>query len=83
MNRKDIRDKVYNYPTKHKEGFIPSEIDELLKDFPDIDMDKFNSAFMGNTCMTIDGDSINFHCDVEKALYCGIEKRELKQSEWD
>ncbi len=83
MNRKDIRDKVYNYPTKHKQGFISSEIDELLKDFPDIDMDKFNLAFMGNTCMLIDDDSINYHCDVEKALYCGVEKRELKQSEWD
>jgi hypothetical protein len=37
----NIRKKVYNFKTKNKEGFIKSEIDSLLKDYPDINMDKY------------------------------------------
>ena len=47
----NIHDKVYNYPTKHKEGFVQSEVYAILKDYRDVDMEKFNSALMGNTCM--------------------------------
>ena len=79
----NIREKVYNYPTKHKEGFVQSEVDELLKEYPNVDMEKFNSALMGNTCMIKDNEIIQYHCDIEKALVCGIEKRNLRQSEWD
>lgn len=79
----NIREKVYKYPTKYKEGFIQSEIDNLLKDFQDIDMEKFNSALVGNTCMVKDNEIIQYHCDIEKALVCGIEKRNLRWWEWD
>ena len=50
----NIEKKVYDFKTKNKEGFVQSEIDTLLKDYPNINMDKFNSALMGNTCMMID-----------------------------
>lgn len=81
---KEVYDKVYNYKTKHEEGFIKSEIDDLLKDYPNIDMDKFNDAMMGNTCIMNEADGIIiYHCDVEKALICGIEKRGLYSWEWD
>ena len=30
----NIREKVYNFKTKNKEGFVQSEIDTLLKDYP-------------------------------------------------
>jgi len=80
----NIREKVYTYKTKSKYGFIQSEIDDLLKNYPCIDMDKFNSALMGNTCMMSDDkELIMYHCDIEKALRCGIEKRNLTQEEWD
>ena len=79
----NIREKVYNYPTKHKEGFVKSEVDELLKEYLNVDMEKFNSALMGNTCMMKDNEIIQYHCDIEKALVCGIEKRNLRLSEWD
>ena len=79
----NIREKVYNYPTKHKEGFVKSKVDALLKKFPNIDMEKFNYALMGNTCMVKEGEIIQYHCDIEKALMCGIEKRKLRISEWD
>ena len=80
----DVYDKVYGFKTKYPQGFITSEIDELLKDYPDIDMNKYNDAMMGNTCMIApDNQTIIYHCDIEKALLCGIEKRGLKWYEFD
>lgn len=71
------------FKTKHKEGFTNKEIEELLKQYPDINMEKFNDAMMGNTCMMKDGELINYPCDVEKAIRCGVENRELNSFEWD
>ena len=80
---KNIREKVYNYETKNKQGFVQSEIDDLLKDYPGINMDKFNSALMGITCMRIDGETVIYHCDIHQAIVCGIEGRDLNSLEWD
>ena len=79
----NIREKVYNFKTKNKEGFVQSEIDMLLKDYPDINLDKFNSALRGITCMMVDNETVIYHCDIEKALCCGIENRNLRTWEWD
>ena len=70
---KSISETVNNYPTKYKEGFTPSEIDELLKQYP-IDMDKFNDAMMGHTGSIIDGDFIMYHCDVEMAIKYSVRR---------
>lgn len=78
-----IRDVVYGYKTKHEEGFVQSEIDELLKNYPEIDMKRFNDALMGITCMLREKDVIVYHCDIEKALYCGLQNRRLSIYEWD
>ena len=80
---KNIREKVYGFKTKNKEGFVKSEIDALLKDYPNINMDKFNSALMGITCMRINNETVIYHCDIDKALRCGIENRNLRGWEWD
>ena len=80
---KEIQDKIYSYKTKHKEGFLQTEIDTLLIDYPDINMDMFNDALMGNTCMVKDGKIVQYHCDIYKALICGIENRGLTVNEWD
>lgn len=80
----NIRNIVYDYPTKSQFGFIQSELKTLLSWFPTINMDKFNDAMMGNTCMLDENDEIiNYHCDVYKALICGIENRDLKLEEFD
>jgi len=80
----NIKEAVNSYKTKSKYGFVQSEIKDLLKNYPGIDMDKFNDALMGNTCMMSDDkELIMYHCDIEKALRCGIEKRNLTQAEWD
>ena len=78
-----LSEKINNYPTKHKEGFIKSELDELLKDYPNIDMNKFNEAMMGNTCMVKEGQVVMYHFDIELALRCGIEKRGMRGYEMD
>jgi len=79
----NIREKVYNFKTKNKEGFIKSEIDALLKDYPNINMDKFNSALTGNTCIMVDNEIVIYHCDIENSLRCGIENRNLNSLELD
>lgn len=79
----NIHDLVYNYETKHEYGFVKSEIEDILNNFPEMNMEKFNSALFGNTCMIIDNEIITYHCDIEKALYCGIENRDLYSWEWD
>lgn len=79
----NIREKVYSFKTKNKEGFVQSEIDALLKEYPEVNMDKFNNALRGNTCMMLDNEIVMYHCDIEKALICGIENRNLSIGEWD
>jgi len=79
----NIEKLINEYPTKYKEGFTPSEEKKLLSKFPDINMDKYNSAMMGNTCMIIDDEIITYHCDMITALKCGIENRNMKWYEFD
>jgi len=78
-----ITDKVYNFKTKNKEGFISNEIDILLKDYPNININKFNEALMGITGILKDGEFVYFHSDIIKALSCGVENRDLQSWEWD
>jgi hypothetical protein len=82
---KKLYDLVYDYPTKHKEGFISSEQQELLKQFPEINMEKFSDALCGITCMMDEetGGFIIYHCDILTALRCGLENRNINSYEWD
>lgn len=88
INYKELEDKVYNFPTKYPEGFTQKEIEKLLEDYPNVEMSKFNDAMMGNTCQCKSEDNVhlivvNYHCDVYKALVCGLEDRQLRIEEWD
>lgn len=78
-----IKERVYNYKTKHEQGFVDSEIKELLKLYPDINMDKFDDALTGITCMVIDNEVVVYHSDILTALRCGVENREMRPSEFD
>ena len=79
-----LYEKVYNYKSKSEYGLIEAEIKDILKDYPDCNMEKYNSAMMGNTCMFEDDKGfINYHCDVYSAILCGVEDRELTIDEWD
>ncbi len=83
MKKKTPSQRVNEFNTKSEYGFTWIEIKELLSEYPDIDMEKFDDAMMGNTCMMEEGEIINYPCDVLLALNCGIDKRKLTVYEWD
>jgi|LakMenEpi03Aug12_release.lakeMendotaPanAssembly.Ray.scaffolds.fasta_scaffold00340_6 hypothetical protein len=82
-NKGNIQEKVYNYKTKHQEGFTQSELENLLLNYPNINMDKFDDAMRGCTCMLKDNEIIMYHCDIARAITCGIENRNLRSYEFD
>jgi len=79
-----LYDRVYNSKTKSEYGLVETEIQDVLKDYPDCNMEKYNDAMMGNTCMMNDDkETINYHCDVYSAILCGVENRDQMVQEWD
>lgn len=80
-----LHDLVYNYKTKSEYGFVASEQKELLKQFPDINMEKYEDALCGITCMMNEetNELIIYHCDILTALHCGLENRDMYSHEWD
>jgi len=83
MTHSELEKLVYDYPTKYPEGFIWEEQKELLKQFPNINQDKYWDAMRGNTCIMRDGKIVSYHCDILTALLCGIENRDMTLEEWD
>jgi hypothetical protein len=81
--RKLVFDLVYQYPTKHQLGFTNSEIEDVLKKFPNINREYYEKAMYGITCSMIDDEMVIFHCDVENALICGLKKTDLGGVKWD
>jgi hypothetical protein len=79
----DVAKTVDEFPTIHKEGFMNDEIETLLLKYPKLNRDKFENALRGITCIVREGKAILYHCDIEKAILCGIEKRDLYNFEWD
>ena len=79
----DLQKLVYDYPTKHRAGFLPEELKDIVSKFPKINMEKYNNAMFGNTCAMIEGKLVIYPCDVLAALRCGTENRDLKSDEWD
>lgn len=73
---------IDTYPTKYQHGFLGSETNEILEKF-EIDKEKFYTALGVNTCMVIEGQILNYHCDIELALRCVIENRDKTLEEWD
>lgn len=79
----DIREEVNSCLTKNKHGFTRDEYMKLLENYPGINMDRFWDALNGITCMSIDGETVVFHRDIELAIRCGMEDRSPTLSEWD
>jgi hypothetical protein len=82
LNSENVESFVYDYPTKHVQGFLGKEIMEILEKY-EIDNEKFFDALGVNTVMSIGGQFITYHCDVLKGLRCVIENREQTFEEWD
>ena len=82
MNIKEI---IYSFPTKHPNGFDQSELEELLKYFPKIDLEKFNSEIFGDTCLIDDINNlpIRYTYDIHRAIDIAITGRPVSDFEWD
>ena len=79
-----LYERVYNYKAKSEYGLVETEIQDVLKDYPGCNMEKYNDAMMGNTCMMNDDkEVINYQCDVYSAILCGVENRDQMLHEWD
>ena len=77
----NLKQEVYNYNTKYKEGFIESEILDLLNKYK-IEPDKFNRTLGVHTVMRIDNQFITFHGDVYNTIVACLDNRELNLKEW-
>ena len=82
-NSDRISNSVREFQTKNSSGFTVEEIRSLLEKFTSVDMEKFDRALFGITCRSINGETVIYPWDVEKALRCGLEKRDLREAEWD
>jgi hypothetical protein len=82
ITSKNITNVVNNFPVKYEYGFTASEINTLLTEY-DLDENLFYQKLGVNTCMVIEGQTITYHCDIEKALFCLVENRDQNFLEWD
>lgn len=82
LTSENVEEFIYEYSTKHKQGFTVYEINTILEEYG-IDKNNFYTALGVNTCMIIDNEFITYHCDVLKGLRCVIENREQTFEEWD
>jgi len=80
---KSVYQLVYNYPTKYKMGFTNTEIQDLLKNFPNMNRQYYDNALFGTTCTMIDGEMITYHCDIENAIICGLKGTNVGGVKWD
>jgi hypothetical protein len=80
---KSVYDIIYNYPTKYQMGFTNSEIEEVLKNFPNLNRQYYDNALYGTTCTIIDGETITYHCDIENAIIYGLRGTNIGGIKWD
>lgn len=79
----EIEKRVSEYKTKFKEGFTQSEIKDLLKEYPSVNMERFNNALTVVTCLVFNKEVIIYRQDIYNALICGLENRDLNTQEFD
>lgn len=80
---KCLEELVYGFDTTYKEGFTHADYERLLQVFPKINMERFDDALSGITCVVQDGQVVIYHCDILLALKLGTQDRNMKSYEWD
>ena len=72
-NQKSIKELVYSYPTQNEMGFTEAELDDLLTNFPNLSLEKFNEELGVITCqMNEKGECIIYRHDVLKGLHFSL-----------
>ena len=79
---KNLSDVIDNFPRKHKNGFVSSEIDAILKKYG-INKEVFNKEMGVNTAMLIDGETVSYDTDIQKTLQCLLQGRTKNVFELD
>lgn len=83
MSRKKVNEVVYNYPSKYTEGLTIDEIGEILKEFPSVSLEDFKEKLGVVTAIVKDYEVVTYRDDVELAIRCCLENREVKGFEFD
>ena len=78
-----IKEIVHSFDTKHKEGFTPTELEQLLIKFPKLNRPKFDNAMNGCTGLILDEDFVLYHNDIIKAINVASIGISLRIYEWD
>ena len=81
--QQEVHERVYNYPTRHKMGFIREEYMKLLEEYPNINMERFWDLLNGITSMNVNGETVIFHRDIFIAIVYGVEDRLPNSWDWD
>lgn len=82
MKKQDELQKViYNYPTKHKEGFVTEEMFLLCKELG-ADVKLFNQNLGVNTVIKVKEEFVVYHTDVFRAMRETM-GHEVSPLEWD
>jgi len=70
----DLTKFINSYPTKNKQGFTPSELQDFYNLFEEeeIDRKKWDNSMFCNGALSINGEIVTFHEDVYWALIEGI-----------
>lgn len=68
----NITNIVYGFKRANEEGFTYEEFEQLLKQFPLINMKKVNDCLMGNTCPMKDGKLLHYPWDIREAIMFGM-----------
>jgi hypothetical protein len=79
----ELHDRLEAFDTTH-DGFTNVEMHLFaLKYYPEMNWDKVNEAMFCNTCLAVNGITVNYTHDVYMAFVCGLENRDLNTEEWD
>lgn len=81
--QEEISKTINNFKRKYQDGFMMSEIKELLSNFEDINIDKFDAQMSGITVLSIDNNILIYPHDVFKGIINGLEYRDILINKFD
>lgn len=84
MKHTAVYDYIESFKTASKYGFNKAERLIVINKYKHrMDMDKYNDALYAITCIREADDTIIYPHDICNAIICGLEGRELTETEWD
>jgi len=79
MDINKIYEEIMNTTTKYDgKGFTNDEAKQIVRKYGVTDMEVFNECLGCNTCMIIDGEIINYYCDIARVVCCALRKQNAK-----